>query len=401
MLLTGKKFKEKYKNEIFVKLTNETENHNGFQFHTGLNIDTNKFDSVKSYGLGLFFCEISKLSVWLSYISNNSMYYIRYVTLPDDSQVFDCVGSDSFKADKFILSERKLISELDEWNDDDYCLKSFKQNKCTLQYIKNVTYDMYLVAVGVHGSLIKFVKNQTSEICVAALRRDGLALQYIILQTPELCKIAVGQNGLALQYIILQTPELCKIAVGQNGLALQYVTSQTSELCRIAVKQNGLALQYVITKTDELCKIAIWMNPLSAQYINNPTIEICFELLQNLPRRSKTIDLFKLIDNICLQKLHTCWSDVLFLRLIRHNKSILVDTLIGKLNFNQKGDILERIYLSEIKQDGLLLKYVKNQTNEICLEAVRQNVHALKHVKQEFMKYVIDQLGLVKGVSDV
>jgi len=38
--LTGIEFKQLYPNTLFYKLTNETENHNGFQFKTGLNIDT-------------------------------------------------------------------------------------------------------------------------------------------------------------------------------------------------------------------------------------------------------------------------------------------------------------------------------------------------------------------------
>jgi len=43
-VLTGKKFNEYFKNKYLVKLTTQTENHNGFQFKTGLNIDENKFN---------------------------------------------------------------------------------------------------------------------------------------------------------------------------------------------------------------------------------------------------------------------------------------------------------------------------------------------------------------------
>ena len=39
--------------------------------------------------------------------------------------------------------------------------------------------------------------------------------------------------------------------------------------------------------------------------------------------------------------------------------------------------------LEAVKQDGLALRYVKEQTPEICLEAVKQNGYALQYVKEQ------------------
>jgi len=39
--------------------------------------------------------------------------------------------------------------------------------------------------------------------------------------------------------------------------------------------------------------------------------------------------------------------------------------------------------LEEIKKDGMMLRYVKDQTLEICLAAVRQNGHALEFVRNQ------------------
>ena len=41
----------------------------------------------------------------------------------------------------------------------------------------------------------------------------------------------------------------------------------------------------------------------------------------------------------------------------------------------------EEICLEAVRQDNYALKFVKDQTPEICLEAVRQNCYALKFVK--------------------
>lgn len=38
-VLTGEEFNKKYQGKSFVKLTNEEENHNGYQFRTGLNVE--------------------------------------------------------------------------------------------------------------------------------------------------------------------------------------------------------------------------------------------------------------------------------------------------------------------------------------------------------------------------
>ena len=41
----------------------------------------------------------------------------------------------------------------------------------------------------------------------------------------------------------------------------------------------------------------------------------------------------------------------------------------------------EDICLEAVKQDGLALKYIQNQTEDICLEAVKQNGYAIQYVK--------------------
>lgn len=44
----------------------------------------------------------------------------------------------------------------------------------------------------------------------------------------------------------------------------------------------------------------------------------------------------------------------------------------------------EKECLEAVKQDGLALEYVKEQTPEICLESVKQNGLALEYVDEPF-----------------
>ncbi len=75
-LFTGLKFKEKFPQQM-IKLTNRLENHNGFQFKTGLNVDFIPFNpKVECQPGGIYFCSIENIFKWLNY-SNSEMIYYR------------------------------------------------------------------------------------------------------------------------------------------------------------------------------------------------------------------------------------------------------------------------------------------------------------------------------------
>lgn len=42
-----------------------------------------------------------------------------------------------------------------------------------------------------------------------------------------------------------------------------------------------------------------------------------------------------------------------------------------------------------IKKDGYNIKFVKKQTNKLCMEAVKQNGNSLKYIKNETIKLFI------------
>ncbi len=103
-----KGFKVEYPDTKFYKLTNESENHNGFQFVDGINIDTQKFNpSGECSSGGLYFTELNKIAMWISYRGQN-MKYIREVEILDDSLIY--IEDNKFKADKFILHQKVLLA---------------------------------------------------------------------------------------------------------------------------------------------------------------------------------------------------------------------------------------------------------------------------------------------------
>jgi len=187
----------------YYKLFNQFENHCGFQYHDGLNVDTNEFNPTGTCSKGglYFFNEVQLLNYDM-YTDN--VYFIRQVTIPTDAQVYHEYGKS--KADKLFLHEKELFD---------------------------------------YNNLEKYIDFSNEEICKLAVQQTGYALQYVENQTPELCKLAVQQDGYALRHVENQTPEICKLAVQQDGLALYYVKNQTPEICKLAVQQNRDALEYV------------------------------------------------------------------------------------------------------------------------------------------------------------
>src|SRR5437660_10212848 len=117
------------------------------------------------------------------------MIYAREVTIPEDSQVY--IEEAKFKIDKIILGERKLISDLEEWNNEDFCLRAVKLNSDAFQHVHNQTEQICLEAINKNMHALEYVKNQTDQLCLAVVRQNGRALKYVKNQTDEICLAAV------------------------------------------------------------------------------------------------------------------------------------------------------------------------------------------------------------------
>jgi hypothetical protein len=265
-VVSGKKFNKLYKDKVFVKLTNESENHNGLQFKTGLNEDAVPFNpSGHCNPGGIYFCQEDRMIEWLSY-SGMKMQYCRQVQIPTDSRVY--IECDKFKADRVILTERKLISE-------QKFIEAIEKGNILLACIAYQTEMICKAAIRNNCYELKAVIDQTDEICLEAVKRDGLVLEYVENQTEEICMAAVRQCGHALKYVRDQTRDICTAAVCQYGHALKYVRDQTREICMAAVRQNGRALKYVNNQTEEICMAAVQQDGVALYYVKNQTKEIC------------------------------------------------------------------------------------------------------------------------------
>ena len=278
-VLTGKQFNEKYRGKTFIKLTNQLENHHGFQFQTGWNIDkvavTSKLSSYPP--CGIYFCQLEHMFKWLSY-GDNLMYYIRSVTLPDNAKVEEY--DKHWRADRIILGERLKIADLEIWDNKKICSEAIKENVCALRFVKDQTIEICLEAIKQNSYAIQYVKDQTERICSEAIKKNPYIIEYVRNQTAELCMEAVKNEGLSLKYVENKTPEICLAAVSHDGRALEYVKDQTHEICLAAVKENYSALKYVKDQTEEMCLIAVKQEGYALLDVKNQTPEICLEAIK-------------------------------------------------------------------------------------------------------------------------
>lgn len=97
-------------NKMYVKVTNEEENHNGYQYHDGLNILDKPFEvSGSCVPGGLYFTTVEYIHQFYNYGIN-----IRIVKMPVDYPDFKAVrdpGGDKWRANMIILEEKYSLLE--------------------------------------------------------------------------------------------------------------------------------------------------------------------------------------------------------------------------------------------------------------------------------------------------
>ena len=89
----------------YYKITNESENHNGMQYKTGLNVDILDFNPGGDCTSGGIYFASKDILAFLSY-----GVWIREVTIPEDEEVYENPNiPKKYKAHRVILGERRRI----------------------------------------------------------------------------------------------------------------------------------------------------------------------------------------------------------------------------------------------------------------------------------------------------
>jgi hypothetical protein len=344
----GKEFNEKYKDIKLVQLIKQVNDRYG-QRNEKVNPKSDWRKPIYNYGIQIHTESVYDLNKLYKFIDYKAKHYIKYVSVPEDAVIF--IERDHFRVEKLVVIDKVKLRDIPLWEDKDFCINALYSDTAALKYIKDPSYEMYMIALNGDGLLLRYLKchPDIDKLALIAVKQNGLAFQYVENQTDEICLAAVKQNGLALRYVKTKTNAICTDAIRQTGLALEYVqnhelqngtgltASETNEIIDIAIQKHRDALKFVKIQTDKLCLKAVKHYGEALKHVINQTDEIC---------------------------------------------------------------------LAAVKHHGIALRYVKTQTYPICLAAakhgnyglwyVKESKNVINHINDEFKKDVIHQLNLIR-----
>jgi len=196
--ITGKAFNAKNTQKLY-KLTNALCCHNGFQYQEGLNIDTKPLNSHPCSAGGLYLTFEGYLYVWLRY-NNQDMTYVWDVEIPDEATVFE-ESLDKIKADRLILTRRRLIKDMEDWNDIPLLLKATLRHWGQIGWLYEDNPDLQLRMVQYDPTLVRYIRDPSKAIQVEAVNRCGTAIMYIDEPCEEAQLEALRQDSRAYRWI--------------------------------------------------------------------------------------------------------------------------------------------------------------------------------------------------------
>lgn len=127
--VSGKQLNEANEYKTFYKFIDESKIHNGYEFKTGLNIDTNEFSPTGSCSEGgIYFTDVFNVTSFSNYGIN-----LCDVKIPDNARCY--LENNKIKCDKIIINFIEHISNHDGWKDINFCMKFIKYNNVYMRYV--------------------------------------------------------------------------------------------------------------------------------------------------------------------------------------------------------------------------------------------------------------------------
>lgn len=181
-------------------------------------------------------------------------------------------------------------------------------------------------------------------------------------------------------------------AVKKTPEAIKFIKTQTHEMGLIAVTHDGLLLDYVLVQTEEICLAAIKQNPAAFKFVRVQTQLICIAAVKGDGMNLFHVDLPIDTKDRAINKIKGTWNDVLHKNWGVFNKikeqahyaiTDVVHTHGEKIGITKNQTL--QICIEAVKQNGLALQFAahKFRTTEVCHIAVEQNEMALKHAPNQ------------------
>jgi len=287
------------------------------------------------------------------------------------SPIFEKCDYKRFDNIAYDISREDLLLNFDE-QPIELIKYAIRNNINNYKFIKNKSYELDKMLLYIDGRILQFIDLQSDELCEIACKYNIDSYKYIKNKTYELDKILLNINGLILQFIDNQNDELCEIACKNNINAYQYIKNKSYELDKKLLNINGLILQFIDNQTDELCEIACINNIDAYQYIKNKSYDLDKKLLNS-------DNIYKIFIKNILK------SDGLLLQFI-NNQTDEMCIIACKNNINSYQYIKNKSYNLDkilLNNDGRILQFMNNQTDELCEIAIKNNIYAYQYIKNK------------------
>lgn len=196
------------------------------------------------------------------------------------------------------------------------------------------------------------------------LAKKGNYIQFIENPTVEQCRIAVRQNGYAIRHIKNQFPELIDIAITTSPLSLQFVKNPSKEQIAKSFAKDANAIQFIKNPTYKQKLDAISRKGATIQYIDNPDERLIKTAMENQPMAL----------GVLCKKLSSEQLKYWIKKVARENPKAL-KTVINSVQLNVQKYILS--------VNGYAIRYLKKQTEELCVIAVTNNPMAIQFIQKQ------------------
>lgn len=182
----------------------------GVKYEEGVIIDIQDRNDDPDVKIGLHFCEFQLFPKYLD--KGDLIADVKVLKAYPKVKTNYCYG---YKAYKIKISNIREISDLDCWNDFDFCENAVNMNGHALKYIKEQNFTLAYIAITNNPYALEHVDEKTisAELCVHAVSKEGLTLAFVPdnLKDKFIISTAVENNKFAAQYIENKFHGVCEL----------------------------------------------------------------------------------------------------------------------------------------------------------------------------------------------
>lgn len=434
------------KNLQLYKVTNAKEEHHGFQYKNGENIDKLDFNPKGSCTPGgLYFVEFKNIYKYLNY-----GIYIRKVEVLDEEPIY--FADSEYKAHRIFLGERQLITDFFKTLDDSMLKYFCKQDGMILKYIdknslnNDLLNELYNLAFNQNfrsfqymnitdlfehsvlesilekdENLIKYIPDKilTNKLIQIALEKDGNLIKYIPnkVLTDKLIQIAVQSRSSAIMYLkqtditidiinlVLNKPNIdeCQLGSLMNFFPTNFFDLDTFDmnLLKKLITSNKKLFTIFFNKIkdtkfkDELLKIGVKIDYDLFSYVNHPEIDIETGSYTNSDQVAK----YQKICEMVVKENGKCMMCMPEKLLTQNICKTAVSQYGLLLNCVPKRWRTIEMCISAVKQDGLAFQYIpsdfdKDKIINLAWLAIEQNCESIKIINKDILSFKMCKIGV-------